>query len=117
MHVPMSGQAALKRRARPVRHRHLTMSAADHPAITAAPLPTEDISVLAERAYSRSTGADAIRGNAVEHLIDSRENYPAWLDAIRAAERQILFEMYIVDDDDIGRAFAEALADSGVATP
>ena len=67
--------------------------------------------MLAERAYSRTTGADAIRGNSVDLLIDSRENYPAWLDAIRSAERQILFEMYIVDDDDIGREFAAALAE------
>src|SRR5690606_15394521 len=60
---------------------------------------------------SRTTGADAIRGNAVDLLIDARENYPAWLDAIRSAERQILFEMYIVDDDEIGRVFANALAE------
>ncbi|GMU72924.1 MAG: phosphatidylserine/phosphatidylglycerophosphate/cardiolipin synthase family protein [Burkholderiales bacterium] len=77
----------------------------------APPLPTGDVSVLAERAYSRTTGADAIRGNAVDLLIDARENFPAWLDAIRAAERQILFEMYIVDDDEIGRVFANALAE------
>jgi cardiolipin synthase len=89
----------------------MTTSSADHRSIHSAPLPSEDVSVLAERAYSRTTGADAIRGNAVDLLIDSRENYPAWLDAIRAAERQILFEMYIVDDDDIGREFAGALAE------
>ena len=88
------------------------MTTADDPDATAkTPLPSEDISVLAERAYSRTTGADAIRGNAVTLLIDARENYPAWLAAIRSAERQILFEMYIVDNDDIGREFATALAE------
>lgn len=86
-------------------------NADDHPAIPSAPPPVEDVSVLAERAYARTTGADAIRGNAVRLLIDARENYPAWLDAIRAAQRSILFEMYIVDDDEIGRTFAEALAE------
>ncbi len=93
----------------------MTTAAPDHPPIHAAPLPSEDVSVLAERAYSRTTGADAIKGNAVDLLIDSRENYPAWLDAIRSAERQILFEMYIVDDDEIGRVFAEALAERAKA--
>ena len=90
----------------------------DHPAIPDAPYGSQDLSVLAERAYSRTSGADAIRGNAVELLIDARENYPAWLDAIRSAQRAILFEMYIVDDDEIGRTFADALAErarSGVA--
>jgi cardiolipin synthase len=90
----------------------------DHPFIASAPYGSEDLSVLAERAYSRTSGADAIRGNAVELLIDARENYPAWLDAIRKAQRSILFEMYIVDDDEIGRTFADALAErarAGVA--
>ena len=90
----------------------------DHPSIESAPYGSEDLSVLAERAYSRTSGADAIRGNAVALLIDARENYPAWLDAIRGAQRSILFEMYIVDDDEIGRTFADALAErarAGVA--
>ncbi len=90
----------------------------DHPSIESAPYGSEDLSVLAERAYSRTSGADAIRGNAVRLLIDARENYPAWLDAIRSAQRSILFEMYIVDDDEIGRTFADALAErarAGVA--
>ena len=90
----------------------------DHPSIESAPYGSEDLSVLAERAYSRTSGADAIRGNAVDLLIDARENYPAWLDAIRRAQRSILFEMYIVDDDEIGRTFADALAErarAGVA--
>lgn len=94
------------------------MIADDHPAIAAAPVTAEDSSVLAERAFLRTTGADAIHGNAVRLLIDAHENFPAWLEAIRSAQRAILFEMYIVDDDDIGRAFAEALAErarAGVA--
>lgn len=86
-------------------------TAYDHPAIAAAPFPSEDISVLAERAYSRTSGAEAIHGNNVRLLIDARENYPAWLEAIRSAQRSILFEMYIVDDDATGRMFVEALAE------
>ena len=48
-------------------------------------------------------------------LLDAAENFPAWLDAIRAAKRSILFESYIFDDDDVGREFAEALARSARA--
>ena len=72
----------------------------------------------AERAFARATGSDPIGGNAVRLLLDAGENYPAWLAAIRAARRFILFESYIFDDDDVGREFAEALAAkarSGVA--
>ena len=43
-------------------------------------------------------------------LQDAAQNYPAWLAAIRGAERSILFENYIVRDDDVGQEFAAALA-------
>jgi cardiolipin synthase len=64
---------------------------------------------LAEHAFSRAAGAPLVHGNAVRLLRDARENYPAWLDAIRGAERYILFESYIVHEDDVGREFADAL--------
>ena len=67
-------------------------------------------SVLAERAFARAAGSVPIDGNAVRLLQDAAENYPAWLAAIQEAERRILFENYIVDDDAVGREFAEALA-------
>jgi cardiolipin synthase len=54
----------------------------------------------------------------VRLLEDARENYPAWLDAIRGARRRIHFESYIIYDDEVGREFAEALlarAREGVA--
>lgn len=71
----------------------------------------DDIVGLATRALGRASGAQSSEGNAVRLLLDARENFPAWLDAIRRAERLILFECYIVDDDDVGREFARALAD------
>ncbi len=43
-------------------------------------------------------------------LCDAAENFPAWLAAIRGAERSILIESYIFADDEVGREFAEALA-------
>jgi cardiolipin synthase len=66
---------------------------------------------FASRALGRAAGASHSDGNAVRLLLDARDNFPAWLDAIRRAERTILFECYIVDDDEIGREFTRALAD------
>ena len=70
-----------------------------------------DVDALAARAFGRAAGAQSSEGNAVRLLLDARENFPAWLDAIRGAQRLILFECYILDDDEVGRAFASALAD------
>ncbi|NDP42025.1 MAG: phosphatidylserine/phosphatidylglycerophosphate/cardiolipin synthase family protein, partial [Aromatoleum sp.] len=64
----------------------------------------------ADHAFARAAGSNPIGGNAVRLLLDAAENYPAWLEAIERAERVILFESYIVDDDRIGREFADALA-------
>jgi cardiolipin synthase len=65
---------------------------------------------VGDRALERASGAEASEGNCVRLLLDAQENFPAWLDAIRGAERTIFFEMYIFADDAIGREFAEALA-------
>jgi phosphatidylserine/phosphatidylglycerophosphate/cardiolipin synthase-like enzyme len=65
---------------------------------------------FAERAFARATGSEPIAGNSVQLLLDAKENYPAWLAAIRDAQRSILFESYIFDDDAVGLEFAEALA-------
>lgn len=43
-------------------------------------------------------------------LRNGAENYPAWEDAIRQAERTIHIEMYIVRPDDVGRRFVALLA-------
>jgi cardiolipin synthase len=66
---------------------------------------------LAERAFARAAGSPASEGNAVRLLCDARENYPAWRDALSRAERYILFESYIVEDDPIGREFTGILAE------
>ena len=64
---------------------------------------------LANQAFSRAAGAPLISGNSVRLLIDAKENYPAWLDAIKAAERYIHFESYIIHEDEVGWKFADAL--------
>ncbi|HMO47455.1 MAG TPA: phospholipase D-like domain-containing protein [Rubrivivax sp.] len=65
----------------------------------------------ADRMFSRAAGAPLVGGNQVRLLEDGRENYPAWLAAIRAAQEHVHFENYFIQDDEVGREFAEALMD------
>ncbi|HET8782486.1 MAG TPA: phospholipase D-like domain-containing protein [Pyrinomonadaceae bacterium] len=64
---------------------------------------------LADQAFSRAAGAPLIAGNDIRLLIDAKENYPAWLDAIAGAQRYIHFESYIIHEDEMGWQFANAL--------
>jgi cardiolipin synthase len=73
------------------------------------------VRLLAEQAFSRAAGAPLLSGNTVRLLKDAQENYPAWLDAIRHAEKRIHFECYIIHEDETGREFAEALAEKARA--
>ena len=66
---------------------------------------------IAERAFARAAGGAAIEGNDVRLLCDARENFPAWREALTNAKKYILFEQYIVENDDVGREFAQILAD------
>jgi cardiolipin synthase len=85
-----------------------------------AELPSEQhvLRQLADQAFSRTSGAALVPGNAVRVLKDAAENFPAWLDAIRGAARSILFDCYIFSDDEVGREFVAVLAErarAGVA--
>lgn len=62
-----------------------------------------------ERAFARIADSDLRLGNKVALLRDSRENYPAWIEAIRSAERVIHFENFIIADDATGQRFSEVL--------
>src|SRR3954469_3591109 len=64
---------------------------------------------MAEQALTRAAGAPLIAGNQVRLLKDAAENYPAWLDAIRASRKHVHFESYIIHEDSAGALFAEAL--------
>ena len=64
---------------------------------------------LANQAFSRAAGAPLVGGNSVRLLEDARENYPAWLEAIRAAKRHVHFEAYFISEDETGLEFADAL--------
>ncbi len=73
---------------------------------------------LAEQVFTRAAGAPLVAGNAVRILRDAGENYPAWLAAIAAARRSVLFENYIIAADVAGREFVAALterAQAGIA--
>jgi cardiolipin synthase A/B len=62
-----------------------------------------------ERAFARIADSDLRLGNTINLLRDSKENYPAWIEAIRSAERVVHFENFIIADDETGRRFAEVL--------
>ena len=73
---------------------------------------------MAEQVFTRAAGAPLVAGNTVRILRDAGENYPAWLAAIAAARRSILFENYLIANDATGREFVAALAErarAGVA--
>jgi cardiolipin synthase len=72
-------------------------------------LPRDPLRSHAEQAFSRAAGAPLVAGNAVRLLRDAGENYPAWLSAIRGARTSVLFENYILADDEVGRTFVAAL--------
>ncbi|HEX7035832.1 MAG TPA: phospholipase D-like domain-containing protein [Pseudomonadales bacterium] len=55
------------------------------------------------------SGAPLLGGNVVEPLHSGEQVYPAMLRAIEQAERRIHLSTYIFDNDETGRAFAEAL--------
>ena len=65
--------------------------------------------LITEQAFSRAAGAALVPGNSIRILRDASENYPAWLDAMRRAEKSIHFESYIIYSDDIGREFASVM--------
>lgn len=64
---------------------------------------------LLDQALTRASGTPLIAGNSVRVLKDAAQNYPAWLEAIRSAQRTIHFENYFIVEDDTGRQFADAL--------
>jgi len=64
---------------------------------------------LAEQVFSRTAGAPLVPGNSLRLLKDARENYPAWIEALRSAQKFIHFESYIIHEDEVGRQFAGIL--------
>jgi cardiolipin synthase len=69
----------------------------------ASPQFAQELSVL--------LGPQLVTGNRVTTLLNGDEIFPSMLDAIRGASKTINFESYIYWSGDIGRAFADALAE------
>jgi cardiolipin synthase len=65
-------------------------------------LPTDEISPAAQAAV-RLAGLPFLRGNSVELLVDGDATFSSILEGIDAAEGYILFQFFIVHDDEIGR--------------
>jgi cardiolipin synthase len=83
--------------------------------IIADPQVVQSVRQIGAQALSRTSGAPLVEGNRVHILEDADGNYPVWLAAIRAAKRFVYLENYIFEEDEVGIAFAEALADRASA--
>jgi len=91
-------------------------------AMNLAPATEKRIETRVERLYGTGDpqftrtmgvllGPAIVPGNRVTPLYNGREIFPAMLAAIRSARRSITFETYIYWSGEIGREFAEALAE------
>ena len=63
------------------------------------------------RAMSIALGPTVVGGNRIEPLLNGDQIFASMLQAIRSARRTITFETYIYWSAEIGREFAEALAE------
>lgn len=70
------------------------------------------LDALANSSFCRVADAKQFDGNSVRLLRDGPENYPAWLAAIAQAERTVHLENYLLQEDGVGQAFADALTDA-----
>jgi cardiolipin synthase len=57
----------------------------------------------------------ATTGNRVELLIDGQQTFDSLLEGLASAEKFILFQFYIIRDDDLGRRLCRILADKAKA--
>ena len=64
-----------------------------------------------ERALGSLLGPGLTHGNEVTELLNGDQIFPPMLAAIRAAQKSITFETYIYWSGDIGKQFADALAE------
>ena len=75
----------------------------------------ERVHALSDVAFARELGVllgpPFLDGNQVTALLNGDQIFPAMLAAIRSAQTSITFETYIYWSGDIGRTFAEALAE------
>ena len=70
--------------------------------------PPDDVTPAA-RAAQRLAGMPFLRGNALDLLIDGDATFSSILDGVDAAEDTVLFQFFIVHDDEIGRQVKDHL--------
>jgi cardiolipin synthase len=63
------------------------------------------------RAMGMLLGPDITRGNQARELVNGDQIFPAMLEAIRKAEKTVLFETFIYWSGEIGEQFAQALSE------
>jgi hypothetical protein len=82
------------------------------------PGPPRDAYEQLRKIFGSTSGFEAlVSGNRVTLLHDGEQAFPAMLEAIAEAKREILLEMYWFASDEVGRQFADALtakAEAGV---
>jgi cardiolipin synthase len=64
-----------------------------------------------QRSMSVLLGPPLLHGNRIDTLLNGEEIFPAMLKAIREAKKTVTFETYIYWSGDIGKQFADALAE------
>jgi len=69
----------------------------------------DPLEALASRSFCRVADAQQSNGNSVRLLRDGPMTFAAWLDAIGKARRNVHLENYIIQEDSVGTAFADAL--------
>src|SRR5438067_1843872 len=81
--------------------------------------PVAPLSAVRGPEFRQATGTllgqGYVPGNNIVTLANGDEIFPAMLQAIRSAKRSINFETYVFWDSEIGKAFAEALAERAAA--
>ena len=69
----------------------------------------DPLEALASQAFCRVADAEQSSGNQVRLLRDGPQTFPAWLQAIGTAKQLVHLENYILQEDDLGQQFADAL--------
>ena len=69
----------------------------------------DPLEALASQAFCRVAEAQQSSGNQVRLLRDGPQTFPAWLQAIDGARRLVHLENYILQEDELGQQFADAL--------
>jgi len=67
------------------------------------------------RALESLSRFDLLNGNAVELLVDGNATFESILEGMRQAENYILFQFYMIHDDDLGRRVKSTLIEKATA--